>query len=105
MVYIHYVNHLIYEQPPFNKRESMELGSPEHKQLLTKSIVRVAVKTAFMGFIAGFFFMIPSFFRENAFSSGLFYLGTGIVITTLAYATWVAYQKYQRIVKPFIVKE
>ncbi|HHT00534.1 MAG TPA: hypothetical protein ENK73_06735 [Thiomicrospira sp.] len=79
----------------------MELGSAEHKQLLTKGIVKVAVKTASIGFFLGFLFMLPSFFRDNAFSSGLFFLGTGVIFVSLFYALTIAYKKYQRIIKPF----
>ncbi|WP_029408741.1 hypothetical protein [Thiomicrorhabdus sp. Milos-T2] len=83
----------------------MELGSAEHKQLLTKSILKVAVKTATMGFVIGFILMIPMFLRENAFSSGLFYAGIAIVIGSLSYSAYIAYQKYQRIVKPFVIND
>lgn len=80
----------------------MELGSAEHKQLLIKSILKVAIKTATLGFVIGFILMIPMFFRENTFSSGLFYAGIAIVLGSLSYSAYIAYQKYQRIVKPFV---
>ena len=83
----------------------MELGSAEHKQLLTRSIVKVAVKTASLGFILGFILMIPNFIRDNAFSSGLLYLGTAIILGSLLYAFTIAYKKYQRIVKPFEIND
>lgn len=72
----------------------MEIGSPEHKQLLTKSIVKIAVKTISIGLVIGLFLMFPSLVRENAFSNGLAIAGQAIIFATLIYALGVAFSKY-----------
>ncbi|BBN58500.1 hypothetical protein [Hydrogenovibrio marinus] len=72
----------------------MEIGSPEHKQLLTKSIVKIAVKTISIGLVIGLFLMFPSLVRENAFSNGLAIAGQVIIIITLIYAFSIAFSKY-----------
>jgi len=79
----------------------MELGSAEHKQLLIRSIVRVSLKVASVGLFIGFLLMVPYLVRENAFSSGLFYMGIGITVGSLLYALILAYKKYQKLIKPF----
>ncbi|BCN92317.1 hypothetical protein THMIRHAM_01020 [Thiomicrorhabdus immobilis] len=79
----------------------MELGSPEHKHLLMQGIIKVALKTISMGFILGVILMIPFLFRENAFSTGIAYLGLAILLGSLVYALVLVWKKYQRIIKPF----
>ena len=79
----------------------MELGSPEHKQLLTQGIIKVALKTIFLGFILGVILFIPLLLRENTFSIGVAYLGTAILVVSVVYALSLAWKKYQRIIKPF----
>lgn len=79
----------------------MELGSAEHKQLLIKGILRVALKTALTGLIIGVLLMVPSIIRENAFSIGLGYAGLGIIIGSFGYASLLAWKKYQTIIKTF----
>ncbi|MDX1351539.1 MAG: hypothetical protein R3254_00905 [Thiomicrorhabdus sp.] len=79
----------------------MELGSPEHKRLLMQSIIKVALKTVSLGFILGLILMIPYLLRENAFSTGIAYLGFAILLGSLLYAFTLAWKKYQRIIKPF----
>lgn len=79
----------------------MELGSPEHKRLLIQGIIRVALKTVSIGFILGVILMIPYLFRENAFSTGIAYLGLTILVGSLLYALTLVWKKYQRIIKPF----
>lgn len=79
----------------------MELGSAEHKQKLIHGILKVALKTATLGFILGTMLIVPSLLRENTFSIGLAYGGYALVIGSLGYAGWIAWKKYQRIIKPF----
>ena len=79
----------------------MELGSAEHKQLLMQGIIKVALKTISLGFVLGVILMIPFLFRENAFSTGIAYLGLGVLLSSLVYALWLAWKKYQRLIKPF----
>jgi len=79
----------------------MELGSKEHKQLLMNGIVKSAFKTAVLGGVIGILLFIPSFVRENTFSMGLVYLGSVIILVSVIYALWIAFKKYQKIIKPF----
>lgn len=79
----------------------MELGSAQHKQLLLKSLLKVAFKTTLLGLIIGLVFMVPYFIRDNLFSTGLFYMGTVIVFISLIYSVMLAYKKYQRLIKNF----
>ena len=79
----------------------MELGSKTHKQLLLKGILKVAFKTAFLGLIIGILMILPSIFRENSFSMGLAFLGDAVILTAVGYASYIAYKKYQKIIKPF----
>ncbi len=74
----------------------MEIGSEEHKQLLMKGILRIALKTIFLGWILGVLLMVPSFIRENTFSIGLSYAGQTIIWITLIYALAIAYKKYRQ---------
>jgi len=79
----------------------MELGSAEHKRLLQQGIIKVALKTITLGFFIGVILYVPLLLRENAFSIGMAYLGTGIIAVSLIYALGLAWKKYQRILKPF----
>ncbi|MGC9386847.1 MAG: hypothetical protein ACP5D0_07875 [Hydrogenovibrio sp.] len=71
----------------------MEIGSPEHKRLLRNGIIRVAVKTIFFGWLLGIALMLPSWVRENTFSTGLAYAGLVIIWVTLIYALLIAVKK------------
>jgi hypothetical protein len=79
----------------------MELGSAQHKQILIQSILKTALRTAGAGLLVGLVLMVPVFFRENAFSTGLAYAGYAIIGASLIWALWLAYSKYQRLIKPF----
>lgn len=79
----------------------MDVGSAEHKQLLMKGILKVSMKIASLGLFIGVLFMIPMLIRENTFSSGLFYAGIAIVISSTLYSFILGYGKYKRIIKPF----
>ncbi|QKI88172.1 hypothetical protein [Thiomicrorhabdus xiamenensis] len=79
----------------------MELGSKQHKQLLLKSILKVAWKTASIGIFIGILLIIPSIFRENTFSSGLAYSGYAVIIGFVAYAAFIAWRKYHKLIKNF----
>ena len=79
----------------------MELGSKQHKQLLLKGIYRTAFKTLALGLIVGGLLYLPSLVRENSFSMGLAYLGGVIALVSVAYTVWIAYQKFQKVIKPF----
>ncbi|WP_130536390.1 hypothetical protein [Thiomicrorhabdus indica] len=79
----------------------MELGSVEHKELLWKSIRKTALKTFYLGAFIGILMIIPSLIYTNTFSLGLAYAGAAIVIATGLYAGWTAWQKYQKLIKPF----
>lgn len=79
----------------------MELGSKQHKQLLLKGIYRTAFRTLALGLIIAGLLSLPSLVRENDFSLGLFYLGAVIALVSLSYTVWIAYQKYQKVIKPF----
>lgn len=79
----------------------MELGSKTHKQLLLKGILKVAFKTVTLGLFIGVLLIIPSIFRENTFSIGLAFLGDAVILGTLGYALFIAFKKYQKIIKPF----
>ncbi len=68
----------------------MEIGSPEHKRLLLNSILKMALKTAGLGFTLGVMLMIPSVIRLNDFSSGLALAGQFVIAVSLAYALTVA---------------
>lgn len=74
----------------------MEIGSAEHKRLLTKGIVKIAVKTISIGLVVGLFLMIPSLIRENTFSIGLALAGQAIIAIALFYALSVAFVKYKK---------
>lgn len=79
----------------------MELGSDEHKHKLINGILKVALKTASVGLILGIVLMVPSLLRDNTFANGLAYAGSAVVIGSLIWAGWIAFRKYQRIIKPF----
>lgn len=79
----------------------MELGSAEHKQLLQRSIYRTSKRIASIGIFIGVLLLIPSLVRDNSFSQGLAYAGWTVLITTCSYAAWLAYSKYQRLLKNF----
>jgi O-antigen/teichoic acid export membrane protein len=79
----------------------MELGSKTHKQLLLKSIFKVAFKTVILGLVIGILLILPSIFRENTFSMGLAFLGDAVILTAVTYASYIAFKKYQKIIKPF----
>ena len=79
----------------------MELGSPEHKQLLLNSIIKSSVRISSIGFVIGLILMVPMLIRENTFSSGLFYAGMTFVIGSLVYALILGFKKYQKIIQPF----
>ncbi len=79
----------------------MELGSKTHKQLLLKGILKVAFKTVFLGLFIGVLLIIPSIFRENTFSIGLAFLGDAVILGAVGYAMYIAFKKYQKIIKPF----
>ncbi|CAN8139232.1 hypothetical protein J3998_11390 [Thiomicrorhabdus sp. 6S2-11] len=79
----------------------MELGSAEHKQLLRKSIFKVAWKTASIGIFLGILLIIPSLVRENSFSAGLSYAGWAIMLGFISYALIIAWKKYQKVMKDF----
>lgn len=79
----------------------MELGSAEHKQLLVQSILRTAKRTAGLGLFIGILLILPSLFRENAFSTGLAYLGWTWMIGVVGYAGWISWRKYQRLIRTF----
>lgn len=74
----------------------MEIGSKEHKQLLMKGILKIALKTIFLGWVLGVLLMVPSFIRENIFSIGLSYAGQTIIWIALIYALAIAYKKYRQ---------
>lgn len=74
----------------------MDIGSKEHKQMLTNSIIKIAVKTAAIGLVVGVFLMLPSLLRENTFSIGLAYAGQAIVMLSLVYAIVIAAKKYRQ---------
>lgn len=79
----------------------MELGSKTHKQLLFKGILKAAFKTALLGLFIGVLLIIPSIFRENTFSIGLAFLGDAVIFGAMGYAFFIAFKKYQKIIKPF----
>ncbi|WP_373018648.1 hypothetical protein [Thiomicrorhabdus sp.] len=79
----------------------MELGSNEHKQKLVNGILKVAIKTTTLGLIIGVLLMVPSLIRVNLFSTGLAYAGSAVIIGSLLWSGWIAFKKYQRIIKPF----
>lgn len=79
----------------------MQLGSAEHKQLLRKSILKVAWKTASIGIFLGILLIIPSLVRENAFSSGLAFAGWAIMLSFISYALLIAWKKYHKVMKDF----
>ncbi len=79
----------------------MELGSSEHKQLLLKSIIKTSLKIITTGLFLGVLLMIPIVFRDNAFSTGLFYAGSLIVLGSLLYGVLLGYKKYHKIIRPF----
>lgn len=79
----------------------MELGSKTHKNLLLKGIIKSAFKTTLVGLVIGLLLILPSFMRENLFSIGLAYLGDAIILLSAIYAMAIAYQKHQKIIKPF----
>lgn len=79
----------------------MELGSKTHKLLLLKGILKAAFKTVTLGLVIGILLIIPSIFRENTFSIGLAFLGDAVILGALGYAFFIAFKKYQKIIKPF----
>ncbi|QCU89204.1 hypothetical protein [Thiomicrorhabdus sediminis] len=79
----------------------MELGSAQHKQLLIRAILRTAIKTITLGLIIGGALMIPFIFRDNLFSSGLFYAGSAIIFISLIYAAYIGVSKYRHLMKGF----
>lgn len=79
----------------------MELGSTEHKQLLIRNIRKTAIKTFYLGGFIGGLLIIPSLVYTNTFSLGLAYAGGAIILASAGYAGFTAWQKYQKLVKPF----
>lgn len=79
----------------------MELGSPEHKQLLMNSIKKTAIKTFSLGGFIGTLMIIPSLIYANTFSVGLAYGGMAAILISASYAGYTAWQKYQKLIKPF----
>lgn len=82
----------------------MELGSSEHKQLLMKNIRKTALKTFYLGGFIGILLIIPSLIYSNTFSLGLAYAGGTILVVSALYAIITAWQKYQKLIKPFAEK-
>lgn len=74
----------------------MEIGSPQHRQLLMNGILRTALKTATFGLIIGLMLIFPSIIRENTFSTGLSYAGQSIILITFLYSLVVAIKKYRK---------
>lgn len=79
----------------------MELGSAEHKQLLTQNIRKTALKTFYLGGFIGVLLIIPSLVYSNTFSVGLAYSGIAVILASGGYAGFTAWQKYQKLIKPF----
>lgn len=73
----------------------MEIGSPEHKQLLRKAIIQMAVKKLTIGVVLGLLLMLPSLLRENDFSTGLAMVGQIIIGLTVIYTLIIALKKYR----------
>lgn len=73
----------------------MEISSKEHKQLLFKSIVKIAVKTLTLGVIIGLMLMVPNIIRDNLFSRSLAYTGQAIILVSLVYSLGIAFKKYR----------
>jgi hypothetical protein len=61
-----------------------------------KGILKIALKTIFLGWVLGVLLMVPSFIRENTFSIGLSYAGQTIIWIALIYALAIAYKKYRQ---------
>lgn len=74
----------------------MEIGSPLHRQLLLKGIVRTALKTATFGLVIGLMLIFPSIIRENTFSTGLSYAGQSIILISFIYSVVIAIKKYRK---------
>uniref|UniRef100_Q31JH6 Uncharacterized protein n=1 Tax=Hydrogenovibrio crunogenus (strain DSM 25203 / XCL-2) TaxID=317025 RepID=Q31JH6_HYDCU len=74
----------------------MEIGSPLHRQLLMKGILRTALKTATLGLIIGLMLIFPSIIRENTFSAGLSYAGQSIILISFIYSLVIAIKKYRK---------
>jgi len=79
----------------------MELGSEEHRKLLQKGIFKTSQRISSLGLFIGALLILPYFIRDNAFSTGLLYVGIGIAITAILYSFYLAYRKYQKIMVPF----
>lgn len=75
----------------------MEIGSAEHRKLLQKSIWKMAFKTGGLGSLLGLALMAPSLLRENAFSTGLLYLGCLILGFSVVYSVGIAMKKQKQI--------
>lgn len=73
----------------------MEIGSPEHRQLLRKAIIQMAIKKLTFGTVIGILLIIPSIVRENDFSTGLAFTGQAVIILTLIYTLVIAVKKYR----------
>lgn len=74
----------------------MEIGSPLHRHLLMKGILRTALKTASLGVIIGLMLIFPSIIRENTFSTGLSYAGQSIILISFIYSLVIAIKKYRK---------
>lgn len=79
----------------------MELGSAEHKQLLWQMIKKTAFKTFSLGAFVGVILIIPSLIYSNTFSTGLAYGGFALIVFSTLYASYTAWGKYQKLIKPF----
>ncbi|QBZ82064.1 hypothetical protein GHNINEIG_00088 [Hydrogenovibrio crunogenus] len=74
----------------------MEIGSPLHRHLLMKGILRTALKTASLGVIIGLMLIFPRIIRENTFSTGLSYAGQSIILISFIYSLVIAIKKYRK---------
>ena len=74
----------------------MEIGSPEHKQLLLQMILKTAKKTFLLGLVIGGLLIAPSLIYSNAFSQGLAWGGLSVIVVSFIYASYTAWQKYRK---------
>lgn len=77
----------------------MNMDTKEHRQLLNRTIFKMALKTMALAFVLGVVLMIPAQLRFNTFSSTLQILGQTVIVLGVIYAVWIAWKKYRAITR------
>lgn len=77
----------------------MNMDTQEHRQLLYRTIFKMALKTIALALVLGILLMVPAQLRLNTFSSTLQILGQVVIVLGVIYAAWIAWKKHRAITR------